>query len=153
LLVPLAAGRRGHPVILPWDLARSISGLPEGKGINTLLANSPERLVEMELSLPDLADDLDTPEDLRRWRARLGTLLTVRLFAAAKERAGGATIDIDLTLPATVADLRRAIALQHPSLAPLAHGVTIAVDSEYASDATRIGAGAQVALIPPVSGG
>ena len=59
----------------------------------------------------------------------------------------------DLPLPATVADLRLVLALQYPELAPLAPKVSIAVDSEYATDTTLILPGAQVALIPPVSGG
>jgi molybdopterin converting factor subunit 1 len=113
----------------------------------------PERVNEIEFPNPELADELNTPEDLERWRRRLKSSLTVRLFAVARERAGRAQIELDLPLPATVADLRLILALQYPELASLAPRVSIAVDSEYSTDATLILPGAEVALIPPVSGG
>ncbi len=153
IVVPRAAGHRVHPIVLPWDLARQIARLPRHQGINALLAAHPERVVEIEVPYPALADELNTPEDLERWRQRLRSVLTVRLFAVARERAGRAEIRLDLPLPATVADLRLVLALQYPELAPLAPKVSIAVDSEYATDTTLILPGAQVALIPPVSGG
>ncbi len=138
IVVPRAAGHRVHPIVLPWDLARQIARLPRHQGINALLTAHPERVVEIEVPNPELADELNTPEDLERWRQRLRSVLTVRLFAVARERAGRAEIKIDLPLPATVADLRLVLALQYPELAPLAPKVSIAVDSEYATDTTLI---------------
>jgi molybdenum cofactor cytidylyltransferase len=153
IVVPRASGRRTHPIVLPWDLALRIPSLPRDQGINALVTAHPERVIEMEVPYPELADELNTPEDLERWQRRRKSVLTVRLFAVARERAGRALIELELPLPSSVADLRRALALQHPQLAPLASSVMIAVDSEYATDATLILPGAQVALIPPVSGG
>ena len=153
MLIPRAAGRRAHPIVLPWDLARQIRHLPRNEGINALATAYPERVSEIEVTHSELADDLNTPEDLDRWRHRLGSLLRVRLFAIARELAGRAEIEIELPLPATVATLRAALAAQHPELAPLAPRVAIALDSEYATDAALVVPGAQVALIPPVSGG
>jgi molybdopterin converting factor small subunit len=163
IVIPRAAGRRTHPIILPWDLARQIPSLPRHQGINALVAAHPERIVELELPHPELAADLNTPEDLERWTVGWASAdhgqrnerprLTLRLFAIAKERAGRAEIAVDLPLPATVADLRFALAMQHPALALLAPRVMIAVDSDYAADNTLILPGAQVAIIPPVSGG
>jgi molybdenum cofactor cytidylyltransferase len=153
MIIPRAGGRRTHPIVLPWDLARQIPELPRHQGINALMTAHPERVIEIEVPHPELADELNTPVDFERWQRRLRSFLTIRLFAGAKERAGRAEIEIDIQLPATVADLRLVLALQHPELAPLAPSVSIALDSEYATDATLILPGAQVALIPPVSGG
>ena len=153
LLIPRAAGRRAHPIVLPWDLARQIRLLPKNEGINALATAYPGRVTEIESAHAELADDLNTPEDLERWRHRLGSSLRVRLFAIARELAGRPEIEIELPLPATVAALRAALASQHPELAPLAPRVAIALDSEYATDAALVVPGAQVALIPPVSGG
>ncbi len=153
IVIPRAAGRRTHPIVLPWDLALQIPALPGDQGINALMTIHAERVIEIDVPHPELADELNTPEDLERWQRRLKTVLPIRLFAVARERAGRAEIEIDLSLPATVADLRLVLALQHPELAALAPGVSIAVDSEYATDATLILPGAQVALIPPFSGG
>jgi molybdenum cofactor cytidylyltransferase len=160
IIVPLAAGRRAHPIVLPWDLTDDIAALPADQGINAIIAARPERIVEIEVSEPLLADDLDSPGDLKRWRnswdmaTGKGTFaLRVRLFAIAKDRAGRSEIEVRLARPATVADLRAALAAQHPALAALAPHVMVAVDSDYAADGTSVAPDSQVALIPPVSGG
>ncbi len=77
----------------------------------------------------------------------------VRLFGGLTERARASRIEVDLDPDATVADLRAAIADQHPPLAPLLGGVKIAVDLEVAADDRRIPPDAEVALLPPVAGG
>ena len=77
----------------------------------------------------------------------------VRLFALARQRAGRPEVVIELPEPATVADLKRLLTETLPELAPLASSLMIAVDSEYAGDDQVVGAGSEVAVIPPVSGG
>ncbi len=77
----------------------------------------------------------------------------VRLFAAAREAVGSPEISIELSEPATVADLKRALAARFPGLFPMMPSVLIAVSAEYADDASMIPPGAEVAVIPPVSGG
>jgi len=80
-------------------------------------------------------------------------LVNLRLFAVAKERAGRPMIELELSEPATVADLKRALAAAVPELAGLLPMIRIAVDSEYAEEDASIPVGAQLAAIPPVSGG
>jgi molybdopterin converting factor subunit 1 len=79
--------------------------------------------------------------------------VVIRLFALAKDRAGRAELDLELSEPATVADLRRALASAHPELAPLIPNLMIAVNAEYAGDSQAIPPSAEIAAIPPVSGG
>lgn len=79
--------------------------------------------------------------------------VTVRLFALAKQTAGRAELILTLPEHSTVADLRHAILQSVPELTPLLPNLLISVDSEYAGDAQPIEPGAEVALIPPVSGG
>jgi molybdopterin converting factor subunit 1 len=79
--------------------------------------------------------------------------LRVKLFAVARQRAGCETIDVELPEPASVRHLRGAIAEQYPPLADVLRHVRFAVNSDYASDATTLPAAAEVAMIPPVSGG
>jgi CTP:molybdopterin cytidylyltransferase MocA len=67
VVVPTCAGRRGHPVLLRWDVARRIRLLPSGVGVNALLADGAAAVVEVELGDPGTLADLDTPEDYRRW--------------------------------------------------------------------------------------
>lgn len=80
-------------------------------------------------------------------------LLGVRLFGGLTERAGASRVDVELPDGATVADLRRAVADQHPRLADSLPSVKVAVDLEVANDDDGITPGSEVALLPPVAGG
>ena len=80
-------------------------------------------------------------------------LVQVRLFAVARELAGTGQIDVDLPPSATVAMLRQAIAEGVPALAPLLPAFLMAMNSEYVRDDAKVVPGAELAIIPPVSGG
>ena len=67
IVVPRHDGRRGHPLLLPWTLASEISDLPTGVGVNALLAKYSNLIQAVEIDDPNLLDDVDTPEDYRRW--------------------------------------------------------------------------------------
>ena len=77
----------------------------------------------------------------------------VRLFAAARQAVGRDAVEMDLPPGATIADLRGRLAEEFPQLSALVPHVLFAIDAEYAGDSTSIPAGAEVACIPPVSGG
>jgi len=79
--------------------------------------------------------------------------LRIRVFAAAKEWAKASTIELDVPSGATVADVRNALLVRVPRLAEFEPQLRLAVDAEYVDDATVIFPGADVACIPPVSGG
>jgi len=77
----------------------------------------------------------------------------VRLFAVARQLAGADAVEVSLPDAPTAADLRRALAEQWPALAPLVPHMMVAIGSSYADEQTKIPAGADLACIPPVSGG
>lgn len=77
----------------------------------------------------------------------------VKLFARARDLAGAAEVAVDLPDTATVADLRRRLAADRPALASLLQRCAIAVDNEFADGDTPLSPDAEVALLPPVSGG
>lgn len=79
--------------------------------------------------------------------------VTVKLFAAARELAGADELAVELPAQATVGELRAKLASDCPALAPLLEHVLFAVDEAYGTDATYLRAGAEIACIPPVSGG
>jgi molybdopterin converting factor subunit 1 len=79
--------------------------------------------------------------------------VTIKLFALARQRLGSSEVTLEVPEPATVARLRQVLAMAHPELAPIVPALLIAVAAEYARDETLIPAGAEVAAIPPVSGG
>ena len=80
-------------------------------------------------------------------------LLRIKLFAIARQRLGRDQVEVTLPDSTTVANLRRVLAEQFPSLADVLPHIRIAVNSSYAADSTMIPTGAELALIPPVSGG
>lgn len=78
--------------------------------------------------------------------------VTVLYFAAARDAAG---VDRETVAraPATVGELRRALGLERPALAGVLARSRIAVDQEFAEDGAPLRDGAEVAVVPPVSGG
>ena len=67
IVVPRHNGRRGHPLVLPWPLACTITQLPAGVGVNSLLARHADEVIYVDDDDPEILADLDTPEDYRRW--------------------------------------------------------------------------------------
>jgi molybdenum cofactor cytidylyltransferase len=156
IIVPTHQGRRGHPVILPWPLARELHALPRDQGLNALLARAGSRLQLVEVNDPGILVDLDAPGDLEAWTQRTcPTLIThqVRLFAAAREICGRSQLDVALPADSTVADLKQALARCEPRLAPILDTALIAINEVYASDRDLVPPEGAIALIPPVSGG
>jgi molybdopterin synthase catalytic subunit len=78
--------------------------------------------------------------------------LTVLYFAAARQAAGTDRETVEAA-PATVAELRRLLVGRHPKLEPVLARCRIALDQELAVDADPVPPDAEVAVIPPVSGG
>jgi len=79
--------------------------------------------------------------------------VTVRLFARARDLAGTGALLLDLADDATVADLRRRVTEVCPALVSLVPRCAVAVDGEFAEDTLQFPAAAEVAVLPPVSGG
>lgn len=83
---------------------------------------------------------------------RAEPLLRVALFAGLVDLAGCRCLQIPWC-GGSVADLRRALAEARPAMAPLLARSAVAVNDRYAGDGTPVPAAADVAIIPPVSGG
>ena len=81
-------------------------------------------------------------------RSLVGMVVTIRLFAMLRERAGAGEIELDLPEGARVRD-----ALDR--LDDLAGGLPLvmAINRDYANADSELRAGDELALIPPVSGG
>ncbi len=77
----------------------------------------------------------------------------VKMFAAARDAVDAHVVRVDLPESATVADLRVSLAAQFPQLATLLAQSLVAINEEYASEHRPVPVGAEIALIPPVSGG
>lgn len=77
----------------------------------------------------------------------------VRLFARARDLAGTPTFPLELPAGATVSDLRRQLAAARPALAGLLQRCAVAVNGDFAGEGVLVTDGAEVAILPPVSGG
>ena len=61
---PISAGRRGHPVLFPWQLAADVTRLAAHEGIDVLVKRNTVRTIAIADS--SVFEDLDTPADYRR---------------------------------------------------------------------------------------
>ena len=68
ILIPTHAGRRGHPVAFPWELAPEVFGLPRDEGLNALVRRRSDLVVETPIDDSAVLADLDTPADYERLR-------------------------------------------------------------------------------------
>jgi molybdopterin converting factor subunit 1 len=79
--------------------------------------------------------------------------MNVRFFARARDLVGAASIPVEMPPGTTVADLRRRLAASVPALAPLLERSAVAVNDDFAEDTMVLPPDADVAVLPPVSGG
>lgn len=97
--------------------------------------------------------EADFDDEPRRGRAsHEGETLRVALFAGMAEAAGTRQAEIRWR-GGTVADLRAALEAAYPAIGGLLARSAVAIGNRYASDEAEVPATADVAIIPPVSGG
>jgi len=80
-------------------------------------------------------------------------LIEVRFFASLRERIRRSEATWSLRDGATVGDLWASLCTAHPQLEEMSASISFAVNRAYVDRDHRLGAGDEVALIPPVSGG
>jgi molybdenum cofactor cytidylyltransferase len=64
IVAPVADGRPGHPLLLPWPLAAQVHQLGPAEGIDALLTRFPYR--ELAVMGDAIHRDLDTPAEYER---------------------------------------------------------------------------------------
>ena len=79
--------------------------------------------------------------------------VVVFLFAAAKEAVGENQLEIELGDSSTLSELKFELLRRHPELKDICQQSAFSVDHAYATDDTVLNEGAEIGLIPPVSGG
>ena len=75
------------------------------------------------------------------------------MFGPARELAGAESVEVAITLPAAVGEVVSALAVANPALQELLPCCAIAVGDEIVARDFLIQPGAEVAVLPPVSGG
>lgn len=79
--------------------------------------------------------------------------IRVLFFASLRERVQRSSLDLDVAPGTTVAALWAQLCEQYPAIASLSSSVSFALNEEYVDRTAEIPDGAELALIPPVSGG
>jgi molybdopterin converting factor subunit 1 len=79
--------------------------------------------------------------------------LTVRLFAAFREKAGASHVEVELPEGATAADVMKAVVGRVGALVDVISAARPVVNQEFVGAEHVVRAGDEVALLPPVSGG
>ena len=80
-------------------------------------------------------------------------IVTVLYFAQARERVGRSSETLELAAEARLRDAVAALRTGRPALEPLWDHLAIAVDGVLAPPDSILRHGAEIALLPPVSGG
>jgi len=70
IVVPVHGGRRGHPTVIAWKHVAGIRALSADDGINSYLRMHAAEALEVPVGDAGILDDLDTPADFDRLRAR-----------------------------------------------------------------------------------
>jgi molybdenum cofactor cytidylyltransferase len=71
--LPTYQSRNGHPLLIPWSLARRVYELPPGEGLNSLKRLPDVVVVQHPVEDPSILWDIDTPEDYQRLLQTLET--------------------------------------------------------------------------------
>ena len=69
VLIPRHGGHKGHPVLFRWQLYGEIRTLGADEGLNALVRHPSRKIEFVDLDVPGILVDLDTPEDYARWRS------------------------------------------------------------------------------------
>lgn len=77
----------------------------------------------------------------------------VLFFAIARDLVGSSQIEVDLPDDSTLADLRGILVAKYPALEPTLSRCLFSINEAYATANSLIPANAEIACIPPVSGG
>lgn len=70
ILLPVSAGRRGHPALLSLRYRPEVEALPDSVGLRQLYRQHPEAVREIPVVESSIHLDLDTPEEYEAHRPR-----------------------------------------------------------------------------------
>jgi molybdopterin converting factor subunit 1 len=79
--------------------------------------------------------------------------ITVQCFARLRELVGRSEWRCEVPAPATIADVWAALVTAFPDAGVMTRSVSSARNAEFASMATVVEDGDEIAFLPPVSGG
>ncbi len=79
--------------------------------------------------------------------------VTVRLFARLRDIAGAGELRREVPGGATVSTVWSSLMAEFPEMSPYETSISCAVNADYSRFTAAVADGAEVAFLPPVSGG
>ena len=79
--------------------------------------------------------------------------INVKFFSHLKEKAGTASAMLDVSTNTTIADLKKQVTQQYPSLETHLHNILILIDDKIAVDEDTLPDGCNVSFMTPIGGG
>lgn len=70
IVLPVVSGRRGHPVLFSRSVFGELLSAPETVGARRVVWDHESNLLEVEVTVPGIRVDIDTPEEYRTFRQR-----------------------------------------------------------------------------------
>lgn len=70
VVLPVVGGRRGHPVLFSRAVFGELLSAPETVGARQVVWDHESNLLEVEVPVPGIRVDIDTPEEYRTFRQR-----------------------------------------------------------------------------------
>jgi molybdenum cofactor cytidylyltransferase len=66
IVLPVFAGRRGHPVLFASGILEEMLALTASQGANIVVRKDPNRIIQVQVDSPGILVDVDTPDDFQR---------------------------------------------------------------------------------------
>jgi molybdenum cofactor cytidylyltransferase len=66
IIIPVCAGRRGHPVVFPSGVFRDLERVPSGEGARAVTRSRSADVLEIDTEDEGVLTDIDTPDDYER---------------------------------------------------------------------------------------
>ena len=63
IVMPAFRGKRGHPVLIDMKFSEAIAKISNDGGLHTLMREYPGDILELDVEIPEILKDMDTPQD------------------------------------------------------------------------------------------
>lgn len=67
IVLPVFGQKRGHPVLISTKYSKDVPHLDPEIGLRALVHNHPEDILEVDLDSSSVLEDIDTPEDYKKF--------------------------------------------------------------------------------------
>lgn len=70
IILPICAGRRGHPIVIPGDIIEEIKSAPDDAILKDIIFNHADKIYEMVVEDTGILKDIDNNSDLEKIKGK-----------------------------------------------------------------------------------